>query len=436
METSLTPSESWSTVNKIAFRFFVVFFTLLFFPFPLNYIPGVEDLFSFYDDFWTWMINLVAPIFLGIEEKLEPRITGSGDSLYSWAYYFTVLLVSIAISGIWSLLDRKRANYNQLRPWFLLVLSYYLASVLFVYGIIKVFYLQFSPPNLERLFQTFGQASPMRMLWTFMGSSESYTVFSGWSETIAGLLLVFRRTRTLGALVAFGVMLNVFLLNMSYDVPVKLYSFQLLLMALYIALQDHRRLLNFFVLNRTAHPADHSLPISSKRGKYILLGVQAILIAYLLYFNIDRSMESQSRYGSKRQKSPLYGIYNVTTFVNNQDTLPPLLTDTLRWRRVLMDYPRFISVVGMKNKVQRYQSQIDTSARTMVLHIAQDTVNKFTFTYERRGKDLSLAGIIHSDTLAVELKHYPLERMGLLNRGFHWVNEVPYNRYNYDAEFN
>jgi len=51
----------------------------------------------------------------------------------------------------------------------------------------------------------------------------------GWG----GMLLLFRRTVTLGAIASAAALLNIVLLNFCYDVPVKLYSAHLLLMALF-----------------------------------------------------------------------------------------------------------------------------------------------------------------------------------------------------------
>ena len=97
-----------------------------------------------------------------------------------------------------------------------------------------------------------------------------------------------------------------------------------------------------------------------------------------------------------------------------------------------MDYPRFVSVVKMDDKVQRFQSQLDTVEQKFVFSLSRDTARKYTFHYEQTGKDLKLDGVLFGDTLSIDLKYYDLENMGLLNRGFNWVNEVPYNRYNYD----
>ena len=427
-----TASTSWSFGKKLRFRYIFVFFGLIIFPFPLNLIPGIENITKYYDQLWTAMINVSGKTFFGLEEPLTATITGSGDKLYDWLWYFSAIVLTLLIGTLFSVLDRKRLNYARLKSWLLLFLTYYLAYILLVYGIIKLFYLQFVPPNLERLFQTFGQASPMRLVWTFMGSSETYTVFSGASETLAGLLLFFRRTRTLGALLAVGVMLNVFMLNMSYDVPVKLFSFQLIVIGSYIAAQEWKQILNFFVLNKPV-PTRKDLPLlKSKRGNYILWGIQALLAGYIIYYQINDSLSMQKQYGKKREKSVLYGVYNVDTFIRNTDTLPPMLTDTLRWKRILFDYPNFTSIILMDDNVKRYDSKIDTLKKTIVFAPRRDTITKYKFKYFQNGKDLLMEGVIQGDTLQITTNHYDLSRFGLLNRGFNWINEVPYNRYNYD----
>ncbi len=427
-----TPLTVWSSGKKFLFRYLFIFFGLIIFPFPLNVIPGISKLMQYYSQIWTALINVAGKTFFGITEPLADKITGSGDKLYDWLWYFCVIVLTVIIGTLFSVLDRKRMNYERLKSWFLLFLTYYLAYVLLSYGIIKLFYLQFGPPNLERLFQTFGQASPMRLVWTFMGYSETYTVFSGASETLAGVLLLFRRTRMLGALIAVGVMLNVFMLNMSYDVPVKLFSFQLMIIGIYLAAQERSRILAFFVLNKPVAAREDRPLLRSKRGKYILWGVQALFAGFIIYNDISNSFSSQERYGKNREKSPLYGVYNVDMFIRNKDTLPPLTTDTTRWKRVLFDYTTFTSVMLMDDNVKRYDSEIDTLAETIIFAPRGDTITKYKFKYFRTGKDFRMEGIVKEDTLNITMTYYDLKNFGLLNRGFHWINEVPYNRYNYD----
>ena len=423
-------APTWSFGRKLRFRLSFAFFGLIIFPFPLDVIPGVNKLFGFINAFWTWLINLLGKTFFGIEEEIAITFTGSGDKLYDWLWYFSIIVLTILIVALFSLLDRNRKSYHKLQGWFNLFLRYYLIYFLLVYGIIKLFYLQFGPPNLERLYQTFGQASPMRLMWTFMGFSETYTMFSGFSETVAGLLLLFRNTRILGALAATGVMLNVFMMNMSYDIPVKLFSFQLMLIGFYFICMDYKRVLGFFIKNEDVQKLPKESLTTSKSGSIVLTIFQVAFVLFIIINLTTSSAKNRKTYGPERAKSALYGVYNIETFVMNGDTLPPLLTDVERWKRILFDYPQSVSVVHMSDKVIRYNSEIDTINETIELAPMGDSINKYLFNYAFKGKDLFLEGVFYNDTLKVETKNYDLKNFGLLNRGFNWVNEVPYNRYN------
>jgi hypothetical protein len=61
-----------------------------------------------------------------------------------------------------------------------------------------------------------------------MGSAPAYEIFTGCAEVAGGLLLIVPRTATLGALISLADMIQVFTLNMTYDVPVKLFAFHLI----------------------------------------------------------------------------------------------------------------------------------------------------------------------------------------------------------------
>jgi hypothetical protein len=50
---------------------------------------------------------------------------------------------------VWSVLDRKRAEYHALHHWLRVLIRYYVAFVLFGYGFEKVYKLQFNFPFLN-----------------------------------------------------------------------------------------------------------------------------------------------------------------------------------------------------------------------------------------------------------------------------------------------
>src|SRR5262249_55489589 len=155
----------------------------------------------------------------------------SGDSTYKYVQVLCFLVIALAVTVAWTILDRKRLQYARLHEGLRIYVRFALSAAMIVYGADKVIPSQFPAPPLDRLLQPYGDASPMGLVWTFMGASRSYNIFAGAAEMIGGLLLIVRRTTLLGALLSLGALSNVAALNFCYDIPVKLYSSHLLAMA-------------------------------------------------------------------------------------------------------------------------------------------------------------------------------------------------------------
>jgi hypothetical protein len=255
MDETSVPA-GWSRGHRILFRFAFVYLVVYNLPFPLNIlpIPGLEIVLGTFGDPWANFVIWVGKHVFHATATVHR--TGSGDTLLAYVEAFCILSLSVIATIVWTVLDRKRGEYTRLDDWLRTYVRFSLAATMLSYGGYKVIQSQFPSPYPERLVQTFGEASPMGLLWTFMGASASYNVFSGLAEMIGGLLLVARRTALLGALVCIGVMSNVVMLNFSYDVPVKLYSLHLLAMAVFLTVPDIQRLFDFFVRNRPVPAAE------------------------------------------------------------------------------------------------------------------------------------------------------------------------------------
>ncbi|WP_305981638.1 hypothetical protein [Roseivirga thermotolerans] len=424
--------QAWSPIQKVSFRFTFIFFLLFILPFPFSTILGFFNEFTLaqaFSDFWTWCAKQVATSLLGME-GLPDGSPGSGDRTENWIQYGLFLLLAIVGTLVWSLADRNRKNYYRLWRVFVMVVVYYLVYFMAIYGFIKVFYLQMPELRIDRLLRTYGQSSPMGLLWTFMGASKTYSVYAGLSEVIAGTLLIFRRTRTLGGLVTFGVMFNVFMLNMAYDVPVKLFSAQLMLMGLYIALIDYKAILGVFIWQKPQAVTPWPPFFKSAQKQLGLLIVQVLFIGYIYYERIEAGISGRSQYGELRPKSALYGLYDVITFVKNGDTIPPLLTDDERWQRMIFESPQNTMVMYMDDRTRFYSSAIDTTTQTITISIGADSLRKdYPLRYEKLNDGLQIRGVLEQDSLFLQLKTYDLSRFYLTNRGFNWVNEVPWHRY-------
>ncbi|WP_314174824.1 hypothetical protein [Streptomyces winkii] len=85
------------------------------------------------------------------------------------------------------------------------------------------------------------------VVWAFYGYSQIYGRFTGLYELLPALLLLSRRTATLGALGLFAVSLNITVMDFAYGYPaVKYFSLAYTLLALFLLVQDRDRLLTAF----------------------------------------------------------------------------------------------------------------------------------------------------------------------------------------------
>lgn len=413
-----TDNSAWSFSQKFLFRFFFILCALLI-------VPILADL------FWPELIALVGSTIN--HETVVSHPSGSGDTLYNFYQVIIGLVLAVFGACIWSLVDRKRASYNTLLYWQTVYVRYYLVFFMIVYGMSKVIKLQFAKPYLSALLMPLGQKSPMGLAWTFMGYSDTYTIFSGVCEVLAAVFLMFRKTRTLGGIMCFGVMLNVFLMNMSYDIPVKLFSFQLMVLAVFIAGQDYKRLIGFFILNQPIVPQANREPFKKKWANTTVTIAKIVIIVAAFGITAYNNLESQTQYGDATPEPPLYGIYEVTDFVRNSDTLAPVLSDTIRWRYIVFDKGDMASTFGMKansyRDIEYWKVKTDTLKKEVAFYSYRDTAVVGRLKYAKTDSaTYTFKGMFKKDTIGVQTLRTDENDFLLMNRGFHWVNEYPYNR--------
>jgi hypothetical protein len=456
----------WNPLTRILFRFVFAYFFLYIFPFPVpevlgyasrvdawlaekGYLPTkkedakeskgeqgaqeepkgiVERILKKYQDYEDAVVQWVGPHVLGVEVKIF-RPTGSGDTTFDFVRMFTFLSVAFAVTVAWSLVDWKRRAYPLLFQWLRVWVRYYLAFFMISYGAYKVIQAQFPAPGLDRLLQPFGDASPMGLVWTFMGASQGYNFFAGAGEMLGGLLLFARRTTLLGALVTIGVMSNVAALNFFYDVPVKLFSSHLLLAAFFLVAPDLRRLIDLLVLRRAVSPVEYQPFLARWRvlrpiGLFLWALVVAGYVGVQLY-----DVETQ-RATFSGMRSPFYGIWNVEELETDGKARPPLTTDADRWRRVIFDFPQVISIHLMSGTPLRYGLKLDEEKKVFTVS-SRRTEKKWStelaYTQPEEGV-MTLEGTLEGKKIKARLRRTDPGEFLLRNRGFHWINEYPYNR--------
>jgi hypothetical protein len=426
-------TQPWSATTRVAFRFCFVYFGLycLFTQISVSLIPVFNIDIPDPSSLWPMhqLVTWTAAHVLRIAAPVTYVESGSGDRMFDWDMLFCLLVIAAVATLVWSTLDRKRENYVTLYKWFRLAIRICLAGQMFNYGLAKVVPLQMPYPYLTKLIEPFGNFSPMGVLWASIGSSPAYEVFAGSAEMLGGILLIVPRTTMLGAMVCMADMTQVFMLNMTYDVPVKLLSFHLLLLSLFLLAPDVRRLVNLFFLDRPAGPSTQPPLFATRRANRIAVAAQIIFCATLVLVSVYGSWKDWHKFGDGRPKSALYGIWEVEKMTIDGQIRSPLLTDYGRWRRVIFDFPTRVSFQRMDSSFAPFGAAIDANKKTIALTKDGDKNWKSDFTYQSPAPNqLILDGTMDGRKVHMQLQLLDRNKLLLVSRGFHWVQEKPYNR--------
>jgi len=414
--------DRWKIWQLIAFRFACSYFLLYKPTVLLAFIPvNTGSLMDWYQKAWEAFVPWIGANVLHLSRAITVFPNGSGDTTFNYVQILCFLVAAGVATIIWSVFDWKRANYKRLHEWLRVFVRFCLAMPMFGYGAAKIFEGQFGSPCLTTLLEPYGNSSPMTLLWTLMGTSRPYCVFGGLAEWFGGLLLIVPRLTTLGALVCIAVMSNIFMLNLCYDVPVKLYSFHLLLMAVFLLLPDLKRLTDVLVFNREVKSVERTALTKNKWLNKSLLVAQVIFGLYFCFM----STSGNYKYSVKNQQMfaniPFHGIWQVSDFVVDGVKKPLVINESNLWRRVVFDKWDTFSIEYTDGLLLIYGRKLDQKKK--ILSVVSKTTSNFT--YDDSYPDiLVLDGVFAKRHIKATL-HLVKDKFLLTNRGFHWISEYP-----------
>lgn len=334
----------------------------------------------------------------------------SGDTFFYWVQTFWIVCVSALAAAIWSWLaarSKSQIPNPKSRARFRVFIRFALAAQMFYFGIAKIVPTQFLPPALTTLVQPIGNMPLSTLLWVFMGASAPYQLFTGFAEVAAGILLISPRTAPLGALIALADMVQVFALNMAYDIGLKQLSFHFIVMALLVLAPDLRRFAAALV--RT-----------DERPHAAQIAVGVYLLATFTLLQIPRWSAAD---GPAHPRSPLYGIWDIEQLTVDGELHAVTLNDyDRRWRRAIFDYPDRMAFQRTDDSLARYGVSIDTRGRLLRLSKGNSRTWRADFSYDQPSADeLILDGMMDGHAIRMRLSLVALDTFPLMNSRFRWV---------------
>ncbi|MEV6098300.1 DoxX family protein [Nocardia sp. NPDC051981] len=380
-------------------------------------------------------LNWVGRRLFGVPAQLYP--SGVGDQTIFWVLLFCVLVVAVAGTAVWSLLDRRRAHYRTLAGWYLLVIRLSLAGQMLSYGCAKAVAVQMPQPSLTALLTKYGDFTPMAVLWSQVGVSRPYEMALGAAEITAAILLFIPRTALLGALLAMIDTLQILVLNMTFDVPEKILSAHLLLMSLLLLAPEARRLIRVLLLNRGTGPSAVPYPFRTMRWRRVAALTQVAFGIWIAAAQVHGGLHAWRTVGPDRPKPPLYGIWSVSQYIRDGQPVPPLTTDETRWKTVVFDYPNMITYQRMDDTLVTVPADVDAADHRIRLigdrpqpgsttHPFHPRNTQATLTFQQPNPDNAvLTGELDGHQVTLTLDRVDPNRFPQRNTPFHWIQNTP-----------
>lgn len=417
----------WNPATRAAFRFCCVYFALYAFATQIAGGLVLFPAFSFPSLGTRWpMREITLWIATHLFQVTGPLIYSgnSGDTAFHWILTGWLLVIAVLASTIWTRVDGGRPNYIGLETWLRLFVRFALAAQMFYFGMAKVIPTQFPAPSLVTLVEPVGNLSRTDMLWTAIGSSLGYQMFTGWAEVVAGCLLIVPPTVMLGATIALADMVQVFVLNMTYDVGLKLISIHLIAFAIFLLAPDLRRLARMFVLNRPVAESSRAPLFRTARANRRAVIAQIVFGIYLASMFTRLAVVSWfSPGGGGSPKSVLHGIWEVDRLSVDGELRSPILNDyDLRWRRVIFDAPDRVVFQRTDDSFAHYGAVLDVGGHTIALTKGNSRTWKASFTFHQpKPEQMILDGEMDGRRIHLELQLVALDTFRLLNSGFRWI---------------
>lgn len=420
--------SKWSTLHKALFLFFGIYFFL----YILN---NVSEFHKIIRPLWEFLIPPFSQ-FLDYEKTITYSVT-RGDYVYDFFKICLSIPIAIFATIFILLIDYKRENYNKQLHWLTVCIRYFICYKMLAFGVVK-FYVyggQFPALTDAHLTTTLRDMSPSVLFFNFMRYSKSYVILAGMLEVGGGLLLLSRRTVTMGALILLGVMLNVLMVNLCYNFVQKILSLHLVFMLLCLILLDAKGLYQFFILRKSAQPYTNSIfltPVINKIRLVMKFVVIIYVFNYFIFSDYERFFTPKESIETLTGISKFFGVYNVKQNAESKDGFPLTnLPDSLNWKVFYQSTEDRVRVKTKNDKLINLVFKPDIEKQLFQLKYLKED-DFYQLSYEHIDTNSlrlngNLAGnqvdfIMHriSD---LQYLHNPQTKYRLINDEFKWISD-------------
>jgi uncharacterized membrane protein YphA (DoxX/SURF4 family) len=324
---------------------------------------------------------------------------GCGDLPIDFRFYPIAIAIAFGLALVWCSIDKQKYRYSKLEYILQVLIRYFLAFTIMQYGAAKVVDMQFSS-SINGLDTRVIDLGPMGIAWTFFGFSYEYEFFIGCGQIIAAILLLYRRTTTLGAVLMVTIMANIVFVNFSFNVCVKFFSSTYLAMAIYLLLDDAGRLARFFIFNQVVEPRTYPQLFSKKWVQKTCNVISVLAFIVIVGLPIGGSYYFKQKMDMDKH-TPIYGVWTVDSVHASSDSLnAKLLADSSGWKKIIFENRHNAYIKSWKNTRGFFNYEEDTAKHSLTMkQNYPDSSVVLNLKYQISKDTMILRGLYNKDSV-------------------------------------
>jgi hypothetical protein len=400
-------------------RWLFVYFIVFLFPAPISSLPKLDGLDTFVSGLWGHAVRWASVHVIACAQPVVQHETGSGDAAFNYVQVFLWVCIATLVAALWFACTRGQLLGSRAQRGLRYYVALTLGVALLPYGIEKLLLVQMESPSPVELMRPLGTLTPTSLVWAMVGSSPFYQSATGFFETLGAALVVFPRTRRLGAMVLLPVLTYVVLLDIAFDIAVRLYALHLLALTVFVIAPDLGRITDVIVLHRV--PPPEAIPASGFPGRVgkglaMLSAIVFVLGAATVVQRCRKVWERTAR----QQRALFYGVFAVEDQATGAD----------RWVRLGMDGEELYAERA-DGSAERYFAEVDEEHGEVKLRAADDyrlhgdASTAWTLKLAHDAEQLTLNGAVGTHAVHVKLTKTKQAQPRLTAPGHHWVQEYP-----------
>ncbi len=357
--------KTWTPVRKFFLRVTIIYVAQLCVPFSLR----------FYENLFNWGESSGGRGWQAVSRFTGyslPRYVDVGTEIWEYYSYINLvvaLVVSLLVATIWSAFDRRgteiSTKYNLIYYWTIVVARYTSALGIIAWGFKKFVPKQMEIPSRTFMETPFANFSEQKIYWQYVGISQSYEVFLGFAEIMIGVLLLSRKTTSIGAVLLIFVLFNVCVANHAYDGMVHVGSFLYSVAGAIIVWPYLAPVWKLLVKRYDVVPYHYAPSFELAWQRYLRIGLKSLIVFVFIFFNYYLHLQDHVGYRFAHDSPGLKntaGFYEVTEFKLNNKIIPYSPLDSVRWQDAIFeDWSTFTVLLNKKQHMDNANTARDES---------------------------------------------------------------------------